>query len=371
MTNRKIRISILDGFRAIAIISVMLFHYYSRWTQPNNKFSLYPYGKLYDYFDLGQLGVQFFFIISGFVIYFTLEKTENIVSFWKKRIIRLLPSLLLASLFTYLFFIVFDRNNVFPSSHLLKNFIPSVTFINPIIFNNVLNTSLAYIDGAYWSLWPEIQFYFLASCIYYCNKKYFVGNFMIVSIGLILINYLMLNIQGSNKLNIEVPKTILIWYNTYIYNGFNLIKYLPFFCIGTAIYKLYKNDKEGIRNSLFFKICISIVILYTIYSGYRTSVRLVYMLMISLFFIFIYFPSKLSLFENSKITNIGESSYFLYLIHQNIGVFIIYSLGQYILPNSFIMPIILIIGLSYLSILFTNKIDKPINNLLKKKIMKR
>jgi peptidoglycan/LPS O-acetylase OafA/YrhL len=81
MPQGKIRISILDGFRAVAIISVMLYHYFSRWTPPNNKFSLYPYGNFYDYFVWGKLGVQFFFIISGFVIYFTLKKTENLASF--------------------------------------------------------------------------------------------------------------------------------------------------------------------------------------------------------------------------------------------------------------------------------------------------
>jgi peptidoglycan/LPS O-acetylase OafA/YrhL len=371
MTEGKIRIKILDGFRAIAIISVMHFHYFSRWTPPNNKFALYPYGNLYDYFELGKLGVQFFFIISGFVIYFTLEKTLNIASFWRNRMIRLLPSIIVASIITFFFFSFIDKNNIFPSSHLIKNFIPSISFISPSIFNNIFDTNLNYINGSYWSLWPEIQFYFLSSCIYFINKKRFVLNFMIISIVLISTNYAMQNIQGSNKLNIEISENILTWYETWIFNGFNLINYLPFFSIGIISYILYKNNKDGIRTSLFLRFCISFIILFTVYSGVRMLVRLVYILMISMFFIFIYFPQKLSPLENSKITNIGKSSYFLYLIHENIGVFIIYTLGQYILPNSFIIPIILIIGLSYLSILFTNKFDKPINKFLKKKIIMR
>ena len=71
------RIKILDGFRALAIISVMLFHYFSRYTT----IGLYPYKDRYDFFSLGALGVQFFFIISGFVIYFTLKKTISILEF--------------------------------------------------------------------------------------------------------------------------------------------------------------------------------------------------------------------------------------------------------------------------------------------------
>jgi peptidoglycan/LPS O-acetylase OafA/YrhL len=284
--------------------------------------------------------------------------------------IRLFPSIIVASLFTFFFFVLFDNNQIFPNSHVIKNFIPSISFINPSIFNNIFHTNLQYLNGSYWSLWPEVQFYFISSCIYFLDKKRFVLNFMITSIILISTNYIMQNILGSNMLNIEISENILTWYKTWIYNGFNLINYLPFFSIGIIMYILYENNKEGIKTSLFLKLCISFIILYTIYSGVRLPVRLAYIFMISLFFVFIYLPEKLSIFENSKITNIGESSYFLYLIHENLGVFIIYTLGQYILPNSFIVPTILIIGLSYLSVLFTNKIDKPINNLLKKKITK-
>jgi peptidoglycan/LPS O-acetylase OafA/YrhL len=91
--EKESRIDILDSYRFIAILSVMLYHYYSRWTPPQNNVSYYPYGSGYDHFSLGWLGVQFFFIISGFVIAFTLTRTGSFTEFWKKRLIRLLPSM--------------------------------------------------------------------------------------------------------------------------------------------------------------------------------------------------------------------------------------------------------------------------------------
>ena len=81
----KARISILDGFRSLAILSVLLYHFFSRWVPPENDISLYPYKNAYDYFGIGQLGVQFFFIISGFVIFFTLDTTANFSSFLEKK----------------------------------------------------------------------------------------------------------------------------------------------------------------------------------------------------------------------------------------------------------------------------------------------
>ena len=236
--NGKIRISILDGFRAISIISVMLFHYFSRWIPPRNNISLYSYDDKYNFFNYGYLGVQFFFIISGFVIFFTLERTNNLITFWQKRMIRLFPSILIATLFTYIFFIAFDKYNLFPDSHFLKNFIPSLSFINPSIFKYTFNIELSYINGSYWSLWPEIQFYILCSLLYFFNKKRFLMNFIINSFALISINYIFQNIQGSNKLHIELSNELLNFYTKWVSNGFNLINYLPFFCIGVFFYKI-------------------------------------------------------------------------------------------------------------------------------------
>ena len=100
----KSRIAVLDGFRALAILSVMFFHYFSRWTPPLNSISIYPYKNSYNFFQYGYLGVQFFFIISGFVIFFTLERTNYLVAFWKKRVIRLVPSIVCASIITFIIF---------------------------------------------------------------------------------------------------------------------------------------------------------------------------------------------------------------------------------------------------------------------------
>lgn len=53
---KHIRINALDSFRSIAILIVLLFHFFSRWT------ILYPYGEKYDFFNYGKLGVHFFLL---------------------------------------------------------------------------------------------------------------------------------------------------------------------------------------------------------------------------------------------------------------------------------------------------------------------
>jgi peptidoglycan/LPS O-acetylase OafA/YrhL len=368
----KARISILDGFRSLAILSVILFHFFSRWTPPINKISLYPYTNAYDYFGYGGLGVQFFFIISGFVIYFTLDTTANFSSFWKKRLIRLLPSIIIASLITFTIFRLFDHSYLFPLSHKIENFIPSITFISPKLLNNLFghyNLNFDYITGAYWSLWPEIQFYLLASVIYYFNKEKFIEYFIVISIFIIGINYSITEIQESNKLHINLPDYFLFEYSKWVQNGFNLVKYLPFFCLGVLFYLLFKNKQLNHKTSNFIKLSFILLQLFIVYSGYQLHVKLIYCLMSALFFIFIYSPKTLKIFEHKILTNVGQSSYFLYLIHENIGVLIIYSVGQYFLPLGFILPLILIFALAVLSNLFTSKVDKKINSWLKRKVI--
>lgn len=147
----------------------MLFHYYSRWTTPIYSKSLYPYGSDYSYFKYGNFGVSFFFIISGFVIASTLKKTNGLSEFWKKRFIRLIPSMFVCSLITFIVISLLDSENIFPKSHSFKNLLFSLTFLTPEI-SRKLHINLEYVNGSYWSLWPEVQFYFVASTIYFISK---------------------------------------------------------------------------------------------------------------------------------------------------------------------------------------------------------
>jgi peptidoglycan/LPS O-acetylase OafA/YrhL len=368
----KNRISILDGFRAIAIIAVMFFHYFSRWTLPWSEVTIYPYKNDFNYFNYGYLGVQFFFIISGFVIFFTLDKTNHFNIFWKKRMIRLFPSIFFASLLTLVVCRLFDVAELFPASHSLTNFFVSLTFIRPDVLNTIFEPTsheLNYISGSYWSLWPEIQFYLFSSVLFYANKEKFIKNFTIISIALVCCNHLIQNVQNSNKLHIPRPVEVIHIYTTWFINGFNLVMYLPFFCIGLLLYLLFKNKNTQQATGNFVKISLAFFLLYAVYAAKDNSIRIIYITMYTLFLLFIYSPNWLPIFENIKITNVGESSYFLYLIHENVGLIIITSLSKYHFSHYFIFPLVVMYLLIFFSNLYTRTIDKYITNWLKKKLL--
>lgn len=350
------RIYILDSFRAIAILLVMVFHYFSRWT------SLYPYGEKYDFFSYGKMGVHFFFVISGFVILYTLECTPNFIIFWKKRMLRLFPSMLIASTITFLIFILFDNGLLFPNSHSIKNIFVSSTFIQPDLLSSLTGRKFEfdYISGSYWSLWLEIQFYAFASLLFYWTKKNFNAVFFIVTFLILLISLIVFNVDSENFI-VRIIKSLC--------KTFNLFEALPFFSFGILFYLFYKNKTSNLAIPIWQKINFVLLLIFQGYIYKNEPQKMLFVLgFLFMFFLLINQSKSLAFLENKFLIKIGVASYFLYLIHENIGVLLINKLGGYFSPIEFVWPLFIIGALTMISIFYTYKVDKRINTFLKKYI---
>jgi peptidoglycan/LPS O-acetylase OafA/YrhL len=356
--QKNSRINILDSFRCIAILSVILFHYYS--FPPRDDFKLYSYGNKYSFFSYGYLGVEFFFIISGFVITYTLSVTPKIGEFWKKRIIRLFPAMFICSLLTFLFLFLFDTNNIFPESHNIVNFIYSLTFITPTILERTPLHNINYINGSYWSLWPEIQFYFIASLVYYYKPSRFTRNFSLIVILLCIAYWLNGNVYETNLFHLGI-NTFYMKIIRYLLNIFNIGKFILWFFIGVLFFKLY--SKEYNKYTII-TLCLAILIL--LLNNEEWKVQLIILIMIGIFLIFILYPPFSNWFDYKIITDIGLASYTLYLIHENIGVLLINRFAGYWGRFDFLFPVLVIVIFIVFSLLSYKSIETPINRLLKK-----
>ena len=86
----------LDVLRGLAALAVMLYHYTVRFTQ------LYPnFPPAAAKLPCGFFGVEFFFCISGFVIFMTLDRTRRPMDFVVSRVARLWPACLAAMTVTF------------------------------------------------------------------------------------------------------------------------------------------------------------------------------------------------------------------------------------------------------------------------------
>ena len=363
------RILALDGFRALAILSVILFHYFS-----HEVFfaEYYPYHDKYNYFHYGALGVHFFFIISGFVISYTLTRTTDLVSFAKKRFIRLYPSLFIAAIFIFLLFYCLQLPNFFADASSPANLVSSLSFIPPAFFNKLfhLNPEMYYINGSFWSLWPEIQFYIFSSVVYYWNPAKFFRNFSIIIFVFICTNWLISNIAGSNYFSIALPQQFLQSYMFLSTSIFNLSIYLVFFTAGFMFFTLYDLQQQNRSLPAGFLPFFAFILSFMIYWGIGWQNRVGIVIMIILFFLFLYKPNFVKLFSNKWLVKIGYASYFIYLIHEPIGVLLINKLVTDNLV-SVITVVPLVTGfIILLGFLYTKYIDSNIAAYLKKVLSK-
>ena len=81
------RIIELDALRGLAAMSVVLFHFTTRYEELFGRANPLPLN-----FGWGDFGVDLFFMLSGFVILMTLERTSHSLKFAWGRFTRLYPA---------------------------------------------------------------------------------------------------------------------------------------------------------------------------------------------------------------------------------------------------------------------------------------
>lgn len=315
MISQAARYREIDLFRAVAILMVVGFHYFSRWTPPRFETNLYPYGNYFAeniFFRHGHLGVTFFFIISGFVIALSLEGCQGLFDFLARRAARLLPAMIVSSLLTLIVVRVFLPIPAFQESATLWNLLPSWTFTHPHIWSKVLPVS-SHVDDAYWSLVVEAKFYVWAACIYFMNKVTFSRN-MFVFCAATSIAYIL-----SQLFQVKFLQQLEL----YVLFG----SYSMLFSAGVFFYQIHKSPTDLGKFSPFLIACFVLELAQTALKFQELNVLAEIVAFKSAFFLAFCAASlgwraPMNAMIDFTI-RIGLASYPLYLLHQNIGVGII------------------------------------------------
>jgi len=300
----KKRYIVLDSFRGLLAFIVAIYHYKS--AGPISDFLLIQKGHHF---------VDFFFVLSGFIIYHNysnLESGSQQLIFMKNRLFRLYP-LHIIMLFLFLLmecmkFLLFNyglfKSPVFERNN-LTSFIVNLFFLQSF---NITSISWNYPS---WSISAEMVAYLvfclLAVHIKNINNYYRVPAFLLIStLSLILVRI----ITGS--FDIEIT------------SNFSMFRCMFGFYLGCAVYELHKKinilNFKPIGYTLVETIALSISLLSTMYlaEDYNFLLPVIYSLTI---FIFALEKGIFSNFlSHNLFITVGKYSYSIYMTHAAIAI---------------------------------------------------
>lgn len=272
IVHKKTSLTQISFLRAIASISVCLFH-----LACGNPSFISKSNLIIKTLGYGYLGVQVFFILSGFIICYSFPpeyQLKNFFSFFKKRLVRVEPPYLLSILLTLSVAYIAALITKNPVAFSWKNIFYHIGYLNSF-------TKTAYINPVYWTLGIEFQFYILIGLLFPLVKRsvYFLTLFII---GLLLLNFMQVD------------------------NGNLIFAHTPLFCAGILSYFIACSTLQ----SKWILICLLIATLLTIKLNQPEAIY------VSLFTICVIgFPFR----YNTFVQFFSNISYSLYLVHVPIG----------------------------------------------------
>lgn len=321
------KIGSINTLRFIAAIFVMFYHFTFMFYHRDLTYTNMPI--LRNLFQYGYLGVDLFFIISGFVISMSAEN-RNAYGFFKSRVGRLYPVFWISLIITSLF--LFFAGEIINYNMTWYGFWTNMTMIPTILFNK---ETVGLIDGSYWTLAVEMKFYFII--------------------------FILLMIREFKKIEyIAIPLSFIMTLSAI----FNLIKFdsdliwIPNFLAGVIFYKIYKNNLNnwrifGLCNTFIASIIFACNRIPDLEAGYKTIFNPTTITLYILFFyiIFIFISLNKFIIPNNKYINLfGILTYPVYLLHQQIAKILFTYAGIENIPLyiSFVSITIFIILLSLL-----------------------
>jgi peptidoglycan/LPS O-acetylase OafA/YrhL len=156
----KVHFENLDAFRFLAFFAVFVLHFFQRMM---NSFPSLNF--LIEYVPFGEFGVNFFFVLSGFLITWLLLKEEeitgsyNTVNFWMRRILRIWPLYFACVIYGFWIYGIiyrFENHTEFPEVAKPAYFLLFLSNFSTLNFGFANNTTL----NVLWSVAVEEQFYF-------------------------------------------------------------------------------------------------------------------------------------------------------------------------------------------------------------------
>ena len=337
--KKRIYFENLDGLRFLCFLSVFFFHSFYTDSSELKTSSVYHFVKV-GIFGNGNIGVNFFFVLSGFLITFLLLEEKKLrgqiklKNFWLRRILRIWPLFYSCVFFGFV---------IFPKLKLLLGQIPNetatpffyLTFLNNFDFliKGIPDSSIL---GVLWSVAIEEQFYLIWPMIIFIFPihKLWIPFSIIVLVNLVFRAY----------------------YDTFLiheHHTISCIGDMTIGAIGAWLINISENFKKQIETLSKSKIAAIYFIFITLFFfrqeslfshyGIRIFERMIFAFIILLIILEQTFSHN-SFFKMSNfktISKLGGITYGLYCLHF-VGILITISITKKLALNTHLWQVFLL-----------------------------
>ncbi|MDW7783331.1 acyltransferase family protein [Morganella morganii] len=328
------RSNVVDYYRALAVTLVSIYHIHMGLGE--GSFDLHYGFNLYAPLGNGWVGVGLFFIISGYCMGMSTTRDLNdgitfkkFIRYLMKRFFRIAPAYYISIL---VWFVLINYFSVIKKPTDFLDIITHITFIH-----NLIPETIYTINGVYWSIGVEMQFYVLLpviiSIVTTLSKRFFF-------------------------LFLCVITTVFIYFSdlSHVYK-IGLFNYMTLFVIGWMLYEyrvsiniFLKKTKLG-----FVFLLIAVIMLFYKGHGYNNNEKIFEMIVSSCFGLsMVYFVLDDKVINDNFLKKlgvlIGKASFSIYLYN-----YIFYAVKpiQYNLFSGFI----LLVTVNAIGILMYNTVE--------------
>lgn len=274
----------IDALRGLAALSVVLFHLTTRFVE---LFQPVPPPSLE--FRGGQYGVNLFFIISGFVIFMTLEKTRRPADFVVSRFSRLFPAYWASIATTFLV------------THWLglpgKLVDAGSAMANMLMLHGLFR--VPHVDGVYWTLEVELLFY--GGMLLMFRLKW-LDRILPALFAMLLLRWVYFG--AAQVFGVDLPWTI---YRLLI------LQYIPWFALGISIFLVLHSRAAPPRWPLLTA-GFAVLTLFGTESLFMGALAVALAALV-----FVAASGRGPWLRAAPLVWLGSISYPLYLLHENIG----------------------------------------------------
>ncbi|MFJ6940961.1 acyltransferase family protein [Streptomyces sp. NPDC101132] len=320
--RRPSRLYVLDGLRLVAALAVVLYHLagYDRYGVAGvwgaSTEDVFP--LLHRFAQYGWLGVELFFLISGFVICMSCWG-RNVRDFAVSRVVRLFPAFWFCVLATAVAMRLSGDTGM-TASRVLTN----LTMLHEPL-------KVPHVDPSYWSLWAEMRFYVLFGGLLVWGLTY---RRVMAFCGIWMLGSVLAPVSG-------IPLLVVMFQP----------QYAPFFIGGVLIFLMYR---FGTSPLLWLMLGGSWLLaqhqLLTLVRGAEAWSRVEVSWTAALVLVTAFYGvllaaalGRLNFFNRAWLVPAGALTYPLYLLHERLGWFAVQRLHGTVPPLALLAGLITVL----------------------------